>query len=415
MNKKIAKLALPLFIFWPFGSFLCALHNVKLKSSAIVIVLFSMVFGYCFSFTDSSADSYRIAFVFSVFDFSSFDAIVELYKTGNSVDIYSLLVFGITKLFSNNPKVLYAFCGLVFGIFMYVSLLLFNKEKCKKNDIFIILLSIFFFSLNPLPNLNGFRFWTAAWLFFYSIINFCIYSNKRWIIGFLITPFIHFSFLFIMPVALAFIFLKKFIYTKTDITKGLFICFIFTFFISWFLDINVISLSFIADLDLLNDSISKKVEIYNSVEVTEQIRERGLTLFHTVSRIFSYFLKIYIFIFLLKARKIIRNKPDVISIKLLAFVYVFVSFGFIATIIPSGGRFQIIAYMLSLLLLLRVYVKSPSRKMQRLILWGIPVFSFNVLFGIGYIGYAVVSETVWYGNLLWIIYEGLGFEINYFL
>ena len=415
MNKKLAKLALPLFIFWPFGSFLCALQNIKLKSSAIVIILFSMVFGYSFSFTDSSSDSYRLAYIFSVFDFSSFDSIIELYQAGDSTDVYRLIVYGIAKLFSNNPKVLYALCGLVFGIFMYLSLRLFVNEKRKKNDLYVTLLVLFFFSLNPLSNLNGFRFWTAAWLFFYSIINFSFYNNKKWLIGIIITPLIHFSFLFIMPVVIAFTFFKKILYTKKDITKGLLLLFVFTFLISWILDTNVISLGFLADQDFLNESISGKVELYNSDRVTEQIKERGATLFHTVNRIFSYILKIYIFIFVLKIRKIIRKNPDELSLKLLAFVIVFISFGYIATVIPSGGRFLIIAYLAAVLLFLRVYVKSPSIQLQKMILWGLPAFAFNILFVIGYIGYTVVSSTVWYGNLLWIIYEGIGFKVDYYL
>lgn len=415
MNKKLAKLALPLFIFWPFGSFLCALQNIKLKSSAIVIILFSMVFGYGFSFTDSSADSYRLAYVFSVFDFSSFDSIIELYKAGDSTDVYRLLVYGVTKIFSNNPKVLYSLCGLVFGIFMYLSLRLFVNEKGEKNDLYIILLTVFFFSLNPLSNLNGFRFWTATWVFFYSVINFSFYNNKKWIIGIIVTPLIHFSFLFIMPVIIAFTFFKGLLYTKRNITKGLLVLFVFAFMVSWVLDTNVISLGFLAEQDVLSDSVSNKVELYNSDRVTEQINERGKTLFHTVNRIFSYFLKIYIFLFILKIRKIIKNNPDEQSLKLLAFVIVFTSFGYIATVIPSGGRFQTIAYLAAVLLFLRMYVKSPSIQLQKFILWGFPAFAFNIFFVIGYIGFTVVSSTVWFGNLFWIINEGLGFEVDYFL
>ena len=129
----------------------------------------------------------------------------------------------------------------------------------------------------------------------------------------------------------------------------------------------------------------------------------------------SYILKIYIFVFVIKIRKIIRKNPLEQSLKLLAFVIVFISFGYIATVIPSGGRFQIVAYLAAVLLFLRVYVKSPSIQLQKMILWGLPAFAFNILFVIGYIGYTVVSSTVWYGNLLWIIYEGIGFKVDYYL
>lgn len=415
MNKKLAKIALPLFIFWPFGSFLCALQNIKLKSSGIVIVLFSMVFGYGFSFTDSSADSYRLAYIFSVFDFTSFDVIVMIYQAGDSPDIYRYLMYGITKLFSDNPKVLYALCGLVFGILMYAGLRLFVEEKRGKNDLYIALLLLFFFSLNPLSNLNGFRFWTATGLFFYAIINYSIYDKKRWLTAVFVTPLIHFSFLFSLPIVLIFIFFKKFIYTKSDITKAVLVIFFLTFLLSWVLDTNAISLGFLAEQDVLNSSISNKVDLYNSDRTTKEIGERGKTLFHTVNRFWSYILKIYMFILLLKLRKIIQAKPDENTVKLMAFCFVFMSFGYIATVIPSGGRFQFISYLATILLLLRIYVKFPSIQLQKIILWGFLAFAFNIFFIIGYIGYTVVSSTVWFGNLFWIINEGLGFEVDYFL
>ena len=415
MNKKLAKIALPLFIFWPFGSFLCALHNLKLKSSAIVIILFSVVFGYSFSFSDSSADSYRTAFVFSVFDFSTFDNVIAIYKQGDSPDIYRLIVYGIAKNFTNNPKVLYALCGLVFGIFMYLSMLMFSKEKENKNDIFVILISLFFFSLNPLSNLNGFRFWTATWVFFYSIINFSIYNNKKWVIGIAATPLIHFSFLFIMPIVIFFYLFKGYLYSKTEISKVVFIVFIITFILSWVLETNSFSLGFLADQDVLNSSISGKVELYNSDRVTQNINERGTSFFHTVETIFGNTIKLYIFIIILRMRKIIMNKPDPLSVKMLAFVMVFISFGFIAKVIPSGGRFQTIAYMAALLLFLRIYAKRPSVSLQKLTLWGVPVFSFSILFGIFFLGVLLTSSTIWYGNLVWLIIEGIGFKVHYSL
>ena len=415
MNNKISKIALPLFVFWPFGSFLCALQNIKLKSSAFIIILFSMIFGYAFSFTDPSSDSYRSAFVFSVFNFSSFDAIIAFYNAGDSVDIYRYLMFGITKLFTNNPKVLFAICGLVFGIFMYLSLLMFGKEKGNKSELHITLLSVFFFCLNPLPALNGFRFWTAAWVFFYAIMNFSIYNKKSWIIGVIVTPLIHFSFLFIIPLALIFVFFKKFIYSKNNITKGVLVLFFITFILSWFLNTNSLNINFLANNELLYSSISNKVTLYNSDKITDVIQERSLTLFHTVSNVFQAILKIYMFVFILTVRKIIIKNPDEISIKLLAFVLVFTSFGFIATVIPSGGRFLYIAYLAAVLLFLRTYVKFPSKNLQSLIRWGLLAFSFQILFYIGFLGYTVVSSTVWYGNLLWIIYEGIGYRVDYFL
>ena len=113
--------------------------------------------------------------------------------------------------------------------------------------------------------------------------------------------------------------------------------------------------------------------------------------------------------------KIINKTKDYNLIKLLALVMVFISFGFIATVIPSGGRFLTIAYLVALFLLLKIYVKFRSSQLQTLIKWGIPIFSFKIFFGIIYLSYSLVSSTLWFGNLFWILYEGIGFEVDYYL
>ena len=192
------------------------------------------------------------------------------------------------------------------------------------------------------------------------MISYSIYDKKLRIIGVFLTPLIHFSYLFILPLVLVFIFLKRFIHTKRDIKKVVLVIFIATFLLSWVLDTNAISLGFLAEQEELNSSISKKVDMYNSDDTTAEIAERGKTFFHTVSKLWGYILKTYMFILLFKLRKIIQVYPDKTSVKLMAFCFVFTSFGYIATVIPSGIRFQFISYLATILLFLRVYVKYPS-------------------------------------------------------
>ena len=69
--KRPSLLNLLLFVFLPFVSFILALRNLKSKVNTVVFILFCTLFGYAFTFTFDSADSYRIALVFHEFDYDS--------------------------------------------------------------------------------------------------------------------------------------------------------------------------------------------------------------------------------------------------------------------------------------------------------------------------------------------------------
>src|SRR5690606_40147437 len=183
MNKKIAGLGIPLFFILPWLGFLLSLFDLKSKRSAFVYIAFAMLFGYAISVSNSSADSYRYAQAFAHFDNTlDYDRIVQLYRMGELRDMYRLLLFYFTSIFTNNPKVMYAFAGLVYGIFSYLSLRIFIKEYQGKWDRYVLVLALIFFTYISLSNINGFRFWTGALVLFYAVYNFIIERKNKWFI-----------------------------------------------------------------------------------------------------------------------------------------------------------------------------------------------------------------------------------------
>ena len=413
--KRYAKLSLPLFIFWPFGAFVLSLFNLKSKSSALVFILFCTVFGYSFSFEFTSADSYRIALVFNNYSFSSLGAVFEAYRAGFLTDLYINLMYGITKSNSNNPKVLYAYFGFVFGLFSYLSVRLLLKEKGKKNSLLWGVIVFIFFITNTITNVNGARFFTAAWVFFYSVMNLFFFGKKRWLLGVLITPLIHFSYLAVLiPIVLFYIF-KRFMYSNGETYRWVFIMFTASFFISMLLETNSFSIGFLTDSSLLSGSLTRKLSYYNSAELSETIENRSGSLFLVVSKYFGYIKKIYYFILLLVIYRIIKKlelPPNNLN-KLLAFTLFFLSFGYLISVFPSAGRFINIGFLFTLFLFARLYYLVPSRKLQRLALWSLPVHALNIFFHNAYLPTLLASSTLWYGNLFWIIWEGIGFEFIY--
>jgi hypothetical protein len=411
MFKKISGLSFPLFLVLPFAGFITALMDVRTRLSGLVYVSFAMLFGFAISFTDASADSYRYAQAFKQFDNTlDYNTILELYQNGELRDLYRLLLFYFVSIFTDNPKIMYSFAGLVFGILSYHSLLIFVKERGEKWDKYILILTLCFFTFISLANINGFRFWTGALLLFFATYNFILERKTLWFILILITPLFHYGFILIVPVFILYRFIQPFLYNSKGVKYILFYAFVFFFILSWGLGTNSINLSFLTQSDALSGAVGERIEYVNSADVASIIEKRRQdSLFLNVQKYFDYFIKIYIFIslvFLFRNHKKNEEIEKEHSI-LLAFVLFFYSVAFIATSIPSGGRFLNIAHLFFFLLLVKFYVDFELKNIRTLIFIALPVFSFNILFTNGLLPIMIVSPTFWYGNVFWIISEGL--------
>ncbi|MDR2206001.1 MAG: EpsG family protein [Flavobacteriaceae bacterium] len=416
MNKQVSKLGLPLFFVLPWAGFLAALLDLKSKTSAFVYIAFSMLFGYSISFSDTSADSYRYAEAFKRFDNTlGYSAISYQYQSGEARDPYRMFLFYFTSQFSNNPKVMYLFAGLVYGIFSYLCLRIFVKEQYGgKWDICVVVLTSVFFTFVSVANINGFRFWTGAVVLFYATYNYIILKKTAWIIGILITPLFHYGFILIMPVLILYKFIHPILYNYDGVKPILFYIFISTFIISWVLDTNVINLSFLTESSVLSGEIGDRIDYVNSDRITTLVESRKETsLFLSVQKYFNYAIKIYIFIVILFLNQLIKRiKGDKTKYaNLFAFILFFYSVAFIATSFPSGGRFLNIAHLFLFVFLAKLYAVYKEIHFQRLILWALPAFSFAIAFTNFLLPFLVLTPTFWYGNVFWLALEGLDFHL----
>lgn len=412
LAKKPSLLNLVFFLFLPFFSFLLSLRNLKSKSNTIVFILFCVLYGFAFSFQYTKADSFRMAQVFVSFDFKTLVDVYQVYILGGSPDVYKLGSYALIKNISSNPKVLFAFFGLVFGILWYFSIKIFLKEKRIPSDVYIYILFFVFLISNPITSINGARFNTAVWIFFIAVINIFLYSKKKYYFLLLIAPLVHFAFALPVLLTVFFYLFSRFFYNSNKINKLLYFLFVFTFLASWFLESNIIKLDFISDL-IPSRSISNKISLYNSDD-TSAVKEEKVSssLFLQLSIYFNYITKAYFFAIIIYAYKWIKNlkQPDVLLIGFLAFLLLFYSVSFIAGSVPSGARFLHICYLLSLVLILKLYVANPSKTMKRFVVFSIPAYFFKIM-SIVFFNYLLVSKTLWFGNVFWIIYEGIGFKL----
>lgn len=416
MNKKIAGFGFPLFFILPVAGFLTSLFDIKSKMSAFVYIAFAMLFGYAISFSDTSADSYRYAEAFARFDNTlDYDKIVQLYRDGELRDMYRLLLFYFTSIFSNNPKVMYAFAGLGYGIFSYLNLRIFVKEQGQKWDKYVFVLALVFFTYISLANINGFRFWTAAMVFFYAVYNCIILKKTKWILGIIVTPFIHYGFMLIVPIMVVYRFIHPILYNSKGVRPILLYMFIVAFGASWVLGINSINLGFLTEADFLPGAVGSRMDYVNSEDTANLVANRAdNSLFLSVQKYFNYGIKIYVFIAVLFLNRLLkRMKGDKTAYtNLFAFVLFFYAFAFIASSVPSGGRFLNIAHLFLFVLLVKFYAIYKTKSYRNLILWSLPVFSFNIAFTNGMLPMLILTPTFWYGNFFWIIIEGVDFYVR---
>lgn len=415
MKNKNSLLNIPIFFIFPFVSFLIAIRNLKSRTNGILFVAFCTLFGFSFAFSNDSADSYRVALVFNEFNYQSIYDIYQLYLLGGAPDLYRFLTYALVKSFTDNPKILFATFGLVFGFFWYLSLRVFKKEQANYSGFYASLLFFLFIIINPITNINGARFNTAIWVFFYGVINVVLYNKNRYLLLVLCAPLVHFSFLFGVIVILLYLMLKKITYSTTGVNKILYYSFIGSFIISWVLESNIISFDFIGGL-VPSDSISNKIGTYNSSEVADIYKERASNSpFLMVSNFFQSFIKIVFFAILVYLKRKLQryNAKNLIINKLMAFVFFYFTFSFIIATMPSGGRFLMVGYLFALVLILIILKEYENILNKRFVLLLIPAYSFTFFFNVIFLSISITSYTVWYGNLFWLLYEGWDYKFIY--
>ncbi len=358
-----------LFFIHPFSSFLLALYNLKSKYSFTVLLLFFVLFGYTFIAQNETADSFRYVEDFNYYkevSANKYQSDIKEYLTFDSTikDIYTISTYFLISKISDSYHLLFALWSLVFSFFFLKSFrfLIYQKEW-NKTLIPIIIAFLFLFS-NPITNINGVRFWTAAWIAVYATFEIVINKNLRYVALALITPLIHISYLIYFAVLLVYLFSIKY-------DKIWAVIFIISFFA------GTITLEFVQTYkNILPPLLQNMVFSYTESETALQ-RIDGLTL-PLYARILTslphYFINLLIFIFIVKSKVIKQNKEAYSGF---LFLLVWMSFVNFTMPIPSlGGRYLALGIPFIMYLCLILYKKIPQIK--RLILFAPLIYSYVI-------------------------------------
>lgn len=348
-------ISLALFPIAPFLAFIQSIFNLRNKFNQITFVLFFGLFGYCHTFTDIRADSYRKYEYFNGYFVSNTIDVFQSFLSGGIKDIYESLLFNWVKSFSNDPHILMMFVGLFGGFFyMLVVKRFFNDNKLKHLSWPIAILIVFMVIESNIALMGGIRNFTAFPIVVYSAIRLLLDREKKWFIGLLSTPLIHFGYIPIVVVVLFTYFVKipnKFLHYAC-----LVVC-ILSIFIS--------TSSYGGALDTIlgyidNDSISNRIEHYGDSD-TELHFDKSLTT--RLIRINNKLSACFVALFLIFIR---RNRTFLIKTEYEERLYnallLFVLFGFsLISFSVVGQRYIFVTMILMYLFMLNAYQRCPIK------------------------------------------------------
>lgn len=326
-----------LFLLSPILSFIHSLRDINKNSSYLVIFLFSVYFGICFTVgTDRTVGSndgiyWRTVFeTYQGYSLNSFLPELREYFSFDSdyKDFFVESLSFIIGRFTDNYHYFFMIFAVIFAVFQLKSLRFFTENINFTRSFFCYCL-LFFFSWNQICNINGCRFWTSAWISIY--IAFQVFKNnkRKYLLLSLILPFIHGSF-WIIVILYGITYLS----CQYDKIWTLIFCLSFVF--------SSLTLGIMQDNASYLPSFLSHYLYYIEEDNLQRVGAYygGRTIFENAITIFSNVL-ILVIVF-------IRNKElDVDYKRILVFTLALLSFANFTMPIPSvGNRFLLVSYPL---------------------------------------------------------------------
>jgi len=188
----------------PFFASITAIRSYKAPWAKNVVWAFVVFYGFTFAIAKESVDADINRYLDDLKELYgrslSLIDILEIFKESGEADVVRTLIAIIVSRFSQSAAVLTAVYGFIFGFFFTRSfwyILDRLQGRLKGTVIFFLLV---FFLVNPIWNINGFRFNTAAFVFVYGLLPY-LYENKKGKLLFCaISILFHFSYLFLIVV-----------------------------------------------------------------------------------------------------------------------------------------------------------------------------------------------------------------------
>jgi len=348
---------------WPFIAFVTAVANYRQRESPKVVFIYLVYFGLTLivgAGMDSSSYAENLKFNASL-PFSDFFKIVGgLYTSDTSVDIIEPLISFVISRFTSDYRILFATFAAIFGFFYLKSINLLYTRYHEKPGWNSLIYMVYFTAVVSIININGFRMWTATWVFFYGAYYVILYGEKKYILLTIGSCLVHWSFISANIVLLIYFLVgnRNLIYLPIMLAS--------------FVLPNALSPFFNSISMKLGGGIQSRYSGYTNEEYIMSVQEHAeqTRMFVSLSKemIFYYLILVMALIYV-SNNKLIKGKAEK---NLLSFLMLFLSFVNFGKGIPSfGDRFQIVFILFSILFVFLYHLKLPNDKINLITLLGL--------------------------------------------
>lgn len=399
-REKAIKLIL--FLISPFVAFLYSLRSIKTRSSYNIFFLTAIFFGMSFTVNNVMINKKSFDGVGYRIDFENakhttpleyYNGLQDFLKLneGKKDYYFDTLSFFLSRI-TDNYHVLFMIAALVFVFFSMKSFKFFIKENKFDTSVASYILA-YLFMIIQIFEINGLRFYTAAWIAIYALFQIFGRGEKRYFLLILITPFFHGSYwIFIAVVVVAYLLMR--------FEKVWIVAFVASFFAG---NIAVEILQNVSDK--LPVFVQRMIEGYTDKYYLEQFYAVG-TGFSWVPKLFSIMVRIYInlmvYLFIKNSAVI---KGNLKTKKLYLFILVYMTFVNLTMSVPSlGERYINLAYPIIAYIWL---INFKGVKYERF-LYAMPVIYSFAIYNKIFTHYLQVLELDFFiGSPLWLIYRYL--------
>ena len=388
------------FLLSPFSGFVQAFKYHREAWAQNSIWLFVIFYGYTMCRPEIMDSSRYVANLVNLYNNPmTWDMFIANFysEESDTVDFYQPLVTFILSRFTKDGNVLFAVFGIVYGYFFSRNIwLLLNLCKKSTVDQKSWLLIISFVCVIGFWELNGVRMWTAAHVFFYGAFQYLV-NNKRNGIAFVISSMlIHFSYILPIGVFLLFILVRI-------PWQALYFFFVGSFTISS-LNIKAIStkLESVAPAFLL-----PRVTSYTNDEYVESVSDLNESANWYIKYYSISLMWVIVLLFtLIYFSKINKFKEDKSFSNLFGFSLLFLSVGNITSLLPSGGRYVLVAQLFGVALLVYYHVRFRANLYTRWLVILSPLLYFFIIVSIR-ISFDTISVMTILGNPILALFVDL--------
>ncbi|MBF6608097.1 MAG: hypothetical protein ITG00_05110, partial [Flavobacterium sp.] len=195
IEKQNKAYAFLLFLISPLLVVILAAKDFRKSWAKNIIWLFVIFYGATFVISNDKIDANRYRdqlYEFSIQELTPVNIFSMVYGPESQVlDILQPLLTLTVSLFTTNFHVLFAVFGLVFGYFYSRNIwYLLDRTEGKLEWSAVILMMTFAFVVG-FWEINGFRFWTAAHIFFYGVFPYVADRNRKKLWFAVLAIFVH--------------------------------------------------------------------------------------------------------------------------------------------------------------------------------------------------------------------------------